>query len=96
MSNAQFTKPTYIDLFFGCSGFSIGMDKAGFRCLAAIDINTCAINTFRDNLPYVSNILNRDISSFSPRQLDELLMGKRVDIIVGGPPCQGFRQALRF
>lgn len=84
---------TYLDLFSGCGGFSLGLEWAGLKGLAAIDFNEPAIQTFRANHPNVPHALVRDLTKFHPEQLDKLLGDKRVDLIVGGPPCQGFSKA---
>lgn len=84
---------TFLDLFSGCGGFSLGLQWAGLKCLAAIDFNEPAIDTFKANHPEVPHALVRDLTKFRPEQLDELLGGTRVDLIVGGPPCQGFSKA---
>lgn len=84
---------TFIDLFAGCGGFSLGLEQAGMRCLAAIDFDEPAIETFRRNHPAVKHVLVRDLTRFRPEQLDALLGSQRVDVIVGGPPCQGFSKA---
>lgn len=42
--------PTFIDLFSGCGGFTLGMLRAGFDCLAAIDFNAEAVATLKSNL----------------------------------------------
>jgi len=84
---------TYLDLFSGCGGFSLGLEWAGLKGLAAIDFNEQAIATFKANHPNVAHALVRDLTSFHPEKLDELLGGMRVDVIVGGPPCQGFSKA---
>lgn len=91
-------QPTVIDLFCGAGGFSLGMKHAGFRTLAAIDFDTKAIETFRANLPDVKIALEKDLKKFKPEDLDALLgesggMRPAVDVIVGGPPCQGFSTA---
>lgn len=88
-------KYTVVDLFCGCGGFTLGMKKAGFRTLAAIDFDAAAVETLRKNLPKIENVLERDLTKFSPSQLDEIIKGEPVDIIVGGPPCQGFSKARR-
>jgi DNA (cytosine-5)-methyltransferase 1 len=85
--------PTYIDLFCGCGGFSLGMERAGFECLAALDFNTEAIATFRMNFQDVPNVLEKDLTQFPPSELEKLIGTNRVDVIVGGPPCQGFSNA---
>lgn len=81
---------TCIDLFCGCGGFALGMERAGFTVLAAIDSNFEAISVFRKNLPDVAQILEKDLTRFHPRELARLIGIDRVDVIVGGPPCQGF------
>lgn len=86
---------TCLDLFCGCGGFSLGMDWAGFRTLAAIDFNPEAVAVYRHNFPEVPHVLEKDLTAFRPEHLDELLQGERVDVIVGGPPCQGFSLARR-
>jgi DNA (cytosine-5)-methyltransferase 1 len=87
-----------IDLFCGCGGFSLGMRRAGFSLLAAIDSNAEAIATFDGNFPEVPFVLHKDLTAFGPEKLAELIWpgssaGLAVDVIVGGPPCQGFSRA---
>ncbi len=71
------------------------MERAGFCTLAAVDVDPVAVATFRCNFPHVSPVLQRDLATFSPAELDEMLQGPEVDVIVGGPPCQGFSNARR-
>lgn len=87
--------PTYLDLFCGCGGFSLGMDRAGFRCLAAIDFNPEAIATFRANFPALGKdrIRQEDLTLFRPADLVKIIGSEKPDVIVGGPPCQGFSTA---
>lgn len=84
---------TCIDLFSGCGGFSLGMSRAGFSVLAAIDFNAEAITTLKTNLPEVSLALESDLTKYPPEKLAELIGVKHVDVIIGGPPCQGFSMA---
>lgn len=86
---------TCLDLFCGCGGFSLGMEQAGFQTLAAVDVDPHAVAVFRRNFPHVSYVLQKDLTGFLPGELDELLQGSNVDVIVGGPPCQGFSNARR-
>jgi DNA (cytosine-5)-methyltransferase 1 len=86
---------TYIDLFCGCGGFSLGLDRAGFKCVAAIDHDPAAIGTFKANIPAVEQVLERDLTSFTPEMLRELIGPMEVDAIIGGPPCQGFSRVRR-
>ncbi len=83
---------TFIDLFSGCGGFSLGLEAAGLKCLAAIDADESAIETFRANHPGVLGLV-RDLTKFTPKQLGKLLGSRRVDVVIGGPPCQGFSKA---
>lgn len=87
--------PTFLDLFCGCGGFSLGMERAGFRCLAAIDFNPEAVATLRANFPHLGEERARkeDLTKFGPEQLAKIIETKSVDVIVGGPPCQGFSGA---
>ena len=93
--------PTFIDLFCGCGGFSLGLMRAGYQCVAAIDSDEVATQVFRENLSdfrhkklrSAKNVLQRDITGFPPEDLAKLVRHKRIDIIVGGPPCQGFSTA---
>lgn len=104
MSTAPITpsaKPTFIDLFSGCGGFTLGMLRAGFDCLAAIDFNQQAVETLKANLvdkshpdfSPVRHALQRDLTQFHPAELAALIGTNRLDVIVGGPPCQGFSTA---
>jgi DNA (cytosine-5)-methyltransferase 1 len=80
---------TCIDLFCGCGGCSLGMERAGFSVLAAVDFNKEAIDVFRQNFPNVQHILQEDLTKFPPQKLAELVGVSAVDVVVGGPPCQG-------
>lgn len=84
---------TCIDLFCGCGGFSLGMQRAGFRVLAAIDFNEQAVETFKANFSKETLALHQDLTKFRPEDLAGQINAKSVDVIVGGPPCQGFSTA---
>jgi DNA (cytosine-5)-methyltransferase 1 len=90
---------TFIDLFCGCGGFTLGMLRAGFECLAAIDNDKTAIETLRKNLgvsgdlPPLGTAVQADLTKLSPRILRRKFGIASVDVIVGGPPCQGFSTA---
>ncbi len=78
-----------IDLFCGCGGLSLGFEKAGFNILFGIDNWSDAIKTFSANHKkskvFLEDLSSLDISSFL-KDKDV----RSVDVIIGGPPCQGF------
>lgn len=82
-------KLNFIDLFSGCGGFSAGMELSGHRCLLGVDFDKDAINTFKLNHKNAEAFCG-DIKELSKTRLEELLKGQSVDMIIGGPPCQGF------
>ena len=86
-------KPTFVDLFCGCGGFTLGMERAEFQCLAAIDFNPQAVQVFKANFKHIEHALQKDLTQFTPPELEKLIGTRSVDVIVGGPPCQGFSQA---
>ena len=90
MKNESEQPLTFIDLFCGCGGFSLGMERAGFECLAAVDFNKEAVATYKANFPKETIVLRKDLAKFSPDKLAAKLGVNTVDVIVGGPPCQGF------
>lgn len=84
------TRPTCVDLFSGCGGFSLGMKRAGFVVLAAIDNDPHAVSVFKRNFPEVRHSLCLDLTQLDPAALGAIIGRREVDVIVGGPPCQGF------
>lgn len=80
-----------LDLFCGCGGMSWGLKKGGLSILCGIDNWKPALNTFALNEPDASAV-EADISQVNPLNvLVKAGIGReQVDIIVGGPPCQGF------
>lgn len=84
--------PNVIDLFCGCGGFSLGFERAGFNVLLGIDVWEDALDTFAHNHKG-SRVLKADLSTLKPPETKPLLDGKEVDVIIGGPPCQGFSVA---
>lgn len=80
-----------IDLFCGCGGFSHGFSRAGFNVVLGIDMWSDAVTTYLANHPQ-SKAINGDITEITPAQvLAECGMDSSdIDVIIGGPPCQGF------
>ncbi len=96
---------TYIDLFSGCGGLSLGLYKAGWKGIFAIEKSPYAFLTLKHNLvdkcnhfnwpewlPMQNHDINDVISSYEDKLKE--LEGK-VTMVVGGPPCQGFSTAGR-
>jgi len=84
----------FIDLFSGAGGFTDGFEKAGFQPVFAVDNWADAATTYKYNHPE-TKFLEKDIRKVDPLQtLKELKLTKEdIDVIVGGPPCQGFSMA---
>ena len=98
--------PLYIDLFAGCGGLSLGLHEAGWQGLFAIEKSPDAFATFKHNLIEKINhfewcdwlpITNHDINDVILKYRKKLnsLRGK-IDLVAGGPPCQGFSVAGRM
>jgi DNA (cytosine-5)-methyltransferase 1 len=83
-------EPTAIDLFCGAGGLSLGLRTAGFRILGALDYWDRAVRTYEENFDHP--VVLRDIRSTSTHELLSLINqdGKEIDLLAGGPPCQGF------
>ncbi len=82
--------PTVIDLFCGCGGMSWGLKQEGFKILAGVDNNRAALKTYRVNFPEAEAVewdLSRPMSDLRNRLK---MQEGEIDILVGGPPCQGF------
>jgi len=82
-------KKTVIDLFCGCGGLSYGFIEAGYNVVLGIDHWKDAIITFENN-HNGSKGLVADLFNETPEQISEKTGVKNVDLIIGGPPCQGF------
>lgn len=101
LRSAENIKGTFVDLFAGCGGFSLGIAAAGWRGIFAIEKDKMAFETFQKNLllgeknvfdwPIWLPQENLDINDLIKSKKDGLIsLQGRVDLIVGGPPCQGF------
>lgn len=78
-----------IDLFAGAGGLSIALKNSGFNILLANEINPRFAQTHRYNFPNVP-LIEKDINDVSTEDLNIIVGEQDVDLIVGGPPCQGF------
>jgi DNA (cytosine-5)-methyltransferase 1 len=78
-----------IDIFAGVGGLSLGFQKAGFKITAAVEFDKQIAETYKKNHKDV-NLYVEDIKDIAS---NKILVKYKADIIVGGPPCQGFSMA---
>lgn len=77
-----------IDLFSGCGGLSYGFELANYNVLLGIDNDNKALETFEYNHKNAKTICG-DITQISADDIRKVIGNKTIDLIVGGPPCQG-------
>ncbi len=88
-------KYTSIDLFSGVGGISLGLEWAGFQTLFANEFDSEIGEAYQLNFPN-TNVLIDDIRNINFKKLsDQFTIKKDIDLMVGGPPCQGFSMANR-
>ncbi len=87
-------KPLIVDLFSGAGGMSTGFEMAGFEVALGVEYIEKFSQTFAINHPNAITV-NKDITEVSEEEVLELLDGKKIDVVIGGPPCQGFSGAGR-
>jgi DNA (cytosine-5)-methyltransferase 1 len=83
-------KFTAIDLFSGCGGFSYGFQQAGYHVLVGVDNDEAALKTFEFNHEASKGLL---LDLHEEKSIDSIIREigeEKVDVIIGGPPCQGF------
>lgn len=83
-------KFTVIDLFSGCGGFSYGFQQAGYHVILGVDNTEVALKTFEENHNDSKTLL---VDLHEESSIDKILQTKEkhsVDVIIAGPPCQGF------
>ena len=83
---------TVVDLFCGAGGMSEGFKMSGYEILLGIEADHHAAETYIKNNPDAELIVN-DIRNVSSRDIKTRLKGRKVDVVIGGPPCQGFSMA---
>lgn len=88
-------KYTSIDLFSGVGGISLGLEWAAFQTLFANEFDPEIGEAYQLNFPN-TNVLVDDIRNINLKKLsDQFTIKKDIDLMVGGPPCQGFSMANR-
>lgn len=80
-----------LDLFCGAGGLSVGLDQIKeIETVIGVDFDKNAINTFNNNFPNAIGIVADITNEDSKNEIIKLAKEKKVNMIVGGPPCQGF------
>ena len=77
-----------IDLFAGCGGFSCGFEQAGFNIISAVEIDAEIAQSYQWN--HKKNLIVDDIKNVDN---SNIFKPYTADVIIGGPPCQGFSMA---
>ena len=95
--------PNYIDIFAGCGGLSLGLHNAGWTGMFAVEKSPFAFSTLKANLiderkhfnfPKWLKESNHDINELLDKNKEQLMaLNGKVDLVAGGPPCQGFSMA---
>lgn len=89
------SSPTLVDFFCGAGGMSLGFSQNGFKVLLANDIEEVCTETYAFNHPEIprSKVIHGDIKNI----VDDIQkhIEDEVDVVIGGPPCQGFSMANR-
>jgi len=80
---------TFIDLFCGCGGFSLGASLAGYKNILSVDIDKILTSSHRLNFPN-SNLVLADLSSIDNLKRFIPSETQKPTLLIGGPPCQGF------
>lgn len=87
------SSPKAIALFSGCGGLSLGFAAAGFNLVGHVEIEDSANKIYEENFPY-SELFGKDICKITDSKMKKWISKyENIDIIIGGPPCQGFSLA---
>jgi DNA (cytosine-5)-methyltransferase 1 len=93
----SFASVVAISLFSGAGGLDLGIEQAGFRIAAAVEVDTDAADTMDKNFPSLSSpVIRRSILDVPTEELlaaAGLGAGERPDLLIGGPPCTPFSKS---
>ena len=89
--NYPTNRPVAVDFFSGAGGMSLGFEQAGFDILLSVDQDAHHTAAHKRNFPYGKSIC-ASVTDLKGKEIIELLENREVDLIFGGPPCQGFSQ----
>lgn len=84
-------KPTAIDLFCGAGGLTLGLERAGFEVIAGIELYPEIAKTYKANHPR-TKLLIKDVRDVTGKEIFKLTGKRKIDLLSGCPPCQGFSQ----
>jgi len=85
----------YVDLFAGAGGLSLGLEKAGFEPIHAVEIDDDARSTYANNREaFEPEEITKDIREVDTEGISELVGQDSIDLVAGGPPCQGFSEVV--
>ncbi|MBN2918477.1 MAG: DNA (cytosine-5-)-methyltransferase [Lactobacillus sp.] len=85
----------YVDLFSGAGGLSLGFEMAGFNNVFSVEYDKKIAESYKKNFP-THNLLVKDIQEITDDEIITLQHNQEVDVVIGGPPCQGFSLAGRI
>jgi DNA (cytosine-5)-methyltransferase 1 len=83
------SKPTAIDVFAGGGGLTVGLKKAGFNVVAAVEKERNAYETYKANHPEVK-VFHDDVRNIGSKKFRATSPTGKIDLLAGCPPCQGF------
>jgi len=81
-----------ISLFSGCGGLDLGLERAGFRTLIALDNDASACESHALNFPHVA-LIRKPVAAVTKGELRHLIGKKRIALLAGGPPCPPFSKS---
>ncbi|MCP4364226.1 MAG: DNA cytosine methyltransferase [Planctomycetes bacterium] len=84
-------KPVAIDLFCGAGGLTLGLKRAGFNVALGIELHRGIAETYRANHKK-TELLRKCVTDVTGQEIFKLLGKKKIDLVAGCPPCQGFSQ----
>lgn len=85
----------YVDLFAGAGGLSLGLENAGFEAVHAVEVDEDARKSFAKNREdFEAEEITGDIREVDSSEISELVGGESIDLVAGGPPCQGFSEVV--
>lgn len=78
-----------IDLFSGAGGLTLATRDSGFNIILSNEVNPVFAKTHHYNFPQIP-IVTEDINNLTSDVIDQYVKGQEIDLVEGGPPCQGF------